>query len=205
MIGAIIAGGRSTRFEGEPKGLLTVGGRRIIDRVAFALREVCSEVILVSSIPGAAEWLPGVQVVPDNWVTRGSLVGVHAALRHTNEPTLIVAWDMPFVAAEVLRLLCERSTHSHFATVPVLGGQFEPFCAVYTPKCLPWIEAALDANEMRLTRVLESLPELERVTEAELAPMGNPRTIFFNVNDAAGLSQARGLCEDASGSPLNQL
>ena len=38
--GAILAGGLGTRLGGARKGLLTVGGRRILDRVAEALGAV---------------------------------------------------------------------------------------------------------------------------------------------------------------------
>ena len=37
--GVILAGGAASRFGGLPKGLERVDGRRIIDRVASALRE----------------------------------------------------------------------------------------------------------------------------------------------------------------------
>jgi len=49
VIGAILAGGANSRFTGEPKGLHTVGGVRIIDRVWRALLDVSSEVILISN------------------------------------------------------------------------------------------------------------------------------------------------------------
>ena len=54
MIGAILAGGASSRFGGAPKGLHTVGGVRIIDRVSRALLDVSSEVILISNAVEAA-------------------------------------------------------------------------------------------------------------------------------------------------------
>jgi molybdopterin-guanine dinucleotide biosynthesis protein A len=43
VIGAILAGGAGSRFGGMPKGLERVGGVRVIDRVATALRSVASE------------------------------------------------------------------------------------------------------------------------------------------------------------------
>jgi len=53
--GAIIAGGRAARFGGALKGLELVGGTRIIDRVAAALRESCDELIVVANDPAATE------------------------------------------------------------------------------------------------------------------------------------------------------
>ena len=79
LVGAIIAGGASSRFGGEPKGLQTVGGRRIVDRVATALRAVTDELILVSNAADAADWMSDVTIVPDARTERGSLVGLHTA------------------------------------------------------------------------------------------------------------------------------
>ena len=190
MIGAIVAGGPSSRFGGEPKGLHAVGGRRILDRVASAVRSACSEMVLISSIPGASAWLPGVRIVPDGWRRRGSLVGIHAALKYANQPILLVAWDMPFLTGELLQLVRDRSHRSSFAAVPTSDAGLEPFCAVYTPRCLPWIEAALAAEDLRMTRLLERLPEFECIGQADVAAIGDPAHLFFNVNDADDLAAA---------------
>src|SRR5205085_1702057 len=94
LIGAILAGGRNVRFGGRPKGLESVGGIRVIDRVATALRVVTSELIVVSNDPDAVRWLPGLAAqrdvrsrrarrpgasVPEHQLFRGACAGrVHA-------------------------------------------------------------------------------------------------------------------------------
>jgi len=57
ITGAIVAGGASSRFGGQAKGLLEVGGQRIIDRIASALRPVVETIAIVSNAPDASEWL----------------------------------------------------------------------------------------------------------------------------------------------------
>ncbi|MGH2901696.1 MAG: NTP transferase domain-containing protein, partial [Solirubrobacteraceae bacterium] len=104
LIAAIVAGGAASRFAGEPKGLHTVGGQRIIDRIAAALTSVVPELILITSAAGAESWLPGVRVIPDAWRKQGSLVGIHTALRYAEQPILLVAWDMPFVTRALFEL-----------------------------------------------------------------------------------------------------
>jgi len=61
---------------------------------------------------------------------------------------------------------------------------------MYTPACLPTIEAALDTGELRMSTVLERLPSLTRITVAEMSTIGDPSRLFFNVNDAADLAFA---------------
>jgi len=190
VIGAILAGGANSRFGGEPKGLHTVGGVRIIDRVWRALLDVSSEVILISNAVEAPRWLPGTRVFGDVRDERGSLVGIHTALVQTQSNVIVVAWDMPFVTSELLRLIRDRGRGEPFAAVPQGDGGLEPFCAMYTPACLPTIEAALDRGELRMSTVLERLPSLTRITVAEMSTIGDPSRLFFNVNDAADLALA---------------
>jgi len=79
-MGAILAGGGTTRFGGRPKGLEPVGGTRAIDRVAAALRTVAGEIVVVSNDSDAPNWLPGARVRGDVRPGRGSLIGLHAAI-----------------------------------------------------------------------------------------------------------------------------
>jgi molybdopterin-guanine dinucleotide biosynthesis protein A len=131
-----------------------------------------------------------VRVIPDAHRKQGSLVGIHAALSYARQPILLVAWDMPFITRELLELLRDRSARSKFATVPVGPSGLEPFCAVYAPECLPGIESGLAADDLRLSRMFERLPEYERVEPADVAAVGDPTRLFFNVNDANDLAAA---------------
>jgi molybdopterin-guanine dinucleotide biosynthesis protein A len=190
VIGAILAGGASARFGGQPKGLSPVGGVRIIDRIAGALRGVAADLIVVSNAVESATWLPRIRVVSDVRPERGSLVGLHSALSYAGTTVMVVAWDMPFVSVDLLRLIRDRGRLESFATVPEGSGGLEPFCAMYTPACVPIIEAALDAGELRMSTLLARLPSLTRVSTAELTLVGDPARLFFNVNDLRDLKLA---------------
>ena len=65
VTGAIVAGGANERFGGEPKGLRPVGGVRILDRVASALRTVTSDLVVIANAPDTERWLAGVPVRRD--------------------------------------------------------------------------------------------------------------------------------------------
>ncbi|MGH7616264.1 MAG: molybdenum cofactor guanylyltransferase [Gemmatimonadaceae bacterium] len=188
-----MAGGANSRFGGAPKGLHTVAGRRSIDRAADALRGAVSELILISGAPDAEDWLPGVRVVADAWRLRGSLVGIHTALNHARQPILLVAWDMPFVTTALLSLIRDRAARTAFATVPEGDTGMEPFCAAYTPACLPIIEAALAAEDLRLSSLLDRLPAYDRITLDEIRSVGEPSRLFFNVNAPPDLARAEAL------------
>jgi len=199
VVGAIVAGGNAERFGGAPKGLEHVGGRRIIDRVATALRAVSSRVMIISNAPDASAWIPGVRAYGDVRAERGSLIGIHTALTRSADDVLVVAWDMPFVSPALLRLIRDRRREESLAVFPVGPSGPEPFCALYTRACLPLIEAALDAGELRLSRLVESISNAERIPMRDIEGVGDPATLFFNVNSAEDLRIAEAL-DPAEGS-----
>lgn len=158
--------------------------------MADALRAAVSDLLLISGAPDAAQWLPGVPVVQDAWRLRGSLVGIHTALNHAQQPILLAAWDMPFVTSSLFALIRDRLSKSEFAAIPESDDGSEPFCAAYTPACLPWIERALGADDLRLANLLGRLPEYERIPVDDIRTIGDPARLFFNVNSPPELARA---------------
>lgn len=195
--GVILAGGAASRFGGAPKGLERVDGRRIVDRVAAALREVTDDLLLVANAPDAAEWLPGVRTEADVRTGLGALGGLHAALAHADADILLVAWDMPFVSAALLgelRRIGEGGVdESHHAltfiespdvVLPESDGSrrgVEPLCAWYSRRCLPAVEQTLDAGDLRVIGFHE-LVRVQRLPVARVRDFGEPARLFSNVN-----------------------
>jgi molybdopterin-guanine dinucleotide biosynthesis protein A len=163
---------------------------RIIDRVATALRGVTDRLVLISNAPDAAKWLPGIPAHPDVRPERGSLVGIHSALTHARDDVLVAAWDMPFVSVELLQLLRARARGARFAVIPEGPAGLDPFCAIYTRDCLPFIDAALDDGDLRVSHLIGRLPSLERVSLRDVGNVGDPSRLLFNVNTPADLEIA---------------
>jgi molybdopterin-guanine dinucleotide biosynthesis protein A len=180
--GVILAGGAASRFHGAAKGLERVGGTRIIDRVANALREATDNLLLIANDPRASTWLPGVPVAADRLVGQGGLGGIHAALVAAAGPVLIVAWDMPFVPGSLLRALREAGAAAD-AAVAESGSKrgLEPLCAYYTPACVAPIEKRLASGDRRVIGFHEDV-RLVRLPHDEVARHGDPERIFMNVN-----------------------
>ena len=180
--GVILAGGQATRYGGASKGLVEVGGRRIIDRVAEALAAASDSLLLVANDPAAAEWLPGVPVARDLRTGAGSLGGIHAAIVHAGVPVLVVAWDMPFVPASLLTELRDRGRGAD-VVVPESGSRrgLEPLCAYYSPACIPAIERRLDADDRRVIGFFDDV-KVVRLSAERVAVHGDPALLFLNVN-----------------------
>jgi molybdenum cofactor guanylyltransferase len=194
--GVILAGGRSSRFGGAPKGLARIGGERIIDRVARALRASADALVLAANDPDADGWIPGARRLADRTPGLGALGGLQTAMAHAGMPLLVVAWDMPFVSASLLRELRARGERGALAVVPEgPDGRPEPLCAWYSNALLPRIERLLASGERRAMALADGYG-IERIAHAAVAQFGDPTLIFDNVNTADDLRRAEARLRD---------
>jgi molybdopterin-guanine dinucleotide biosynthesis protein A len=189
--GAVLAGGANARFGGAPKGLSMIDGRRVVDRVLDALAGAVDERFLIADNPSIRESVSGVVAYGDTRPERGSLVGLHSALSHSRAAALVVAWDMPFVSADLLAHLRAIGEHAGAAAIPVGTAGPEPLCAYYPRAVLPHVERQLDAGDLRLSRFVATLESAVVLPLDEVARFGPPRLLFANVNTPADLAAAR--------------
>lgn len=201
MRGAVLAGGAARRYGGRPKGLVELGGRRILDRVVDVVAAVTGDLpLLVANAPDAGGWRPDLRTVPDVRRDSGSLGGIYTAVVSGPGPVLCVAWDMPFLTADLLRALVSGATSEAYDAflpesdpkgLPTGRGRrgVEPLCAVYSPACGPAIERQLERGDLRAigfhAEVKVGTLSLERVRA-----FGDPDELFFNVNTPADLERA---------------
>ena len=179
---------------GAPKGLLEVGGRRILDRLVDAFVEALGEPpLLVANAPEAAGWKPGLRVVPDRRPGTGTLGGLWTAVVESPAPVVCAAWDMPFVPAGLLRELA-AGLDDHDVCIPASGGRrgVEPLCAGYGPACGPAMAQALDRGDLRAIAFHEAVRVLV-LREDRIGRFGEPARLFFNVNTADDLVRANGM------------
>jgi molybdopterin-guanine dinucleotide biosynthesis protein A len=175
-----------------------VGGDRVIDRVAAALRATTDDLLLVANDPAADAWLPAARRVADVRPGRGPLSGIHAALTHSAGSVLVVAWDMPFVAAPLLAELRRRGRDGHAAVVPESAdGRLEPACAFYASACRVEIARWLDSGRSAAAAFVEQYTAAHRMPVAEIARFGNPARLFFSINTAVDLKRAELLATDS--------
>jgi molybdopterin-guanine dinucleotide biosynthesis protein A len=191
ITGVIQAGGRSVRMGGQPKALMELGGRRIIDRVADVVRAVADDVLIVTNTPELYASLD-LPMVPDAFPEHGSLGGIYSGLRAApGDAAFTVACDMPFLMVEVARLVTERAGEAD-VVVPRVGGQWETLHACYAKACLGPIEARLRAGQLRIVGFYDEVRVLA-ITEDEVAQFRAPEVVFMNVNTPEDLEAARRL------------
>lgn len=197
--GAILAGGAASRFGGKAKGLETVGGERILDRVVRVVKEAVGELpLLVANADDAHEWIEGAVVAKDVIPNCGTLGGIYSAVAHSQHPVLITAWDMPFVSLELLKaVIAGASAFDVF--LPESNGPlgFEPLCGVYSPACAEPIKAALDNEDFRSTSFHEHV-RVSTLPLSDVRTFGDPDMLFFNVNSPSDVAKAEQLWQTQS-------
>ena len=189
--GAILAGGRATRFGGANKALLRLGDSRIIDRLIAVLAPVTSDIFIVATDPLPYAGL-GLRVVPDA-VTAGALGGIYTAIVASPHPrTLVLACDMPFVTTELLQHLA--SIEDADIVIPRSRRGREPLCALYGRACAEPIRARIDRGERQASVLPGSVRVMEVGPEA-LAAFDKDGLLFENVNTPHDYERATGLIE----------
>lgn len=192
---AVLAGGKSSRM-GTDKALVRTpwgAGRPLIEDILAHLNGLGAETILITNRPEHYAYL-GVPLFTDVLPEKGALGGIYTALYHSTQPhTLCVACDMPFVIRPLLEYLIALRSEAD-VIMPRLGGEAEPFRAVYAHACLAPIRAALEAGKMR---VISFFPQVRVrfVDEPEIERFDPDHLSFFNVNTPDDLERARHLAQ----------
>jgi len=191
MRGAVLAGGAARRYSGRPKGLLQVGGRRMLDRVVETVATVIgASPLVIANADDAASWRSDLTTIPDLRPNCGSLGGIYTAVVAGDGPVLCVAWDMPFVNEALLRALT-TGLADWDAFLPESAGPrgLEPLCAVYGPACRRSIERRLDAGDLAAIAFHADV-RVGILPDHEVRRCGNPDELFFNVNTPEDLARA---------------
>jgi len=70
--GVILAGGENKRFGGKNKAFVTIGGKRIIDRLLEVYSRIFDQIVLVTNDPGKYLEFDAL-LVSDHFTARSSL------------------------------------------------------------------------------------------------------------------------------------
>ena len=177
--GVILAGGKSSRM-GQNKALMSLGGKRLVDRVVEVMRSLFDDVLMVTNTPDVYADL-GMPMVRDVWPDKGSLGGVYSAIYHVATPyCLVVACDMPFLRAAVLRYLITQMA-DYDVVVPDVLGELQTLHAIYSKACLQPIERRLEMNRLRIVGFFPEV-RVRTITASELEPYDPALLAFQNLN-----------------------
>ena len=195
---AALAGGQSRRM-GRDKALLPVvtGGRPMLQLVLDSLWHVAGDVFVVANDPEKYQEF-GVGVVPDQHPGIGALGGIQAAIEHSiHEHCLIVACDMPFLSLALLQRMAEEP-RDYDVLVPLIPGEsrqrgdglvFQTLHAIYSKRCLPFIEARIGEGRRQVVGFFENV-HVRTLEVTEISQWDPSLQSFFNANNPEALNLA---------------
>ena len=190
--GVILSGGLNSRFDGKNKALLSVGERRIIDRLLDVFSGLFDEIILVTNHPRYfLKW--DLTIVTDIFDLRSSLTGIHTGLFYANNPyAFFSACDTPFLKKELVEILVEQIEEKLDIIMPETTAGFEPLCAIYSKRCLKPAEDHLKANKLKIQWAFRS-NRIKNIPENLLRSVDPELRSFFNINTPEDLVRAEAM------------
>jgi molybdopterin-guanine dinucleotide biosynthesis protein A len=192
--GVILAGGMNTRFSGQCKAFLSVGGVRIIDRLYRIFSALFKDIILVTNEPQKfLDW--DVRIVADIFPIRSSKTGIHSGLFYTLTPfAFFAACDTPFLKKELVQNIISKIEPGIDVVVPETQAGFEPLCAVYSKKCLQPIEEQILQNKLTIRQLFKKR-RVKKIPEKVLRKKDPDLISFFNINTPQDQEEAEKMFE----------
>lgn len=192
----ILAGGKNSRFDGEDKAFLNMGGVPMIELISIRLMEIFGKILVVTNTPdkyGDYNYLP---VVSDTFKEAGPLGGIHAAMVHVQTPWIfVVSCDMPYIKKEIIErqvLWFDRNPGAD-AVVPRINAQIEPLHAIYASGNAgalgDFLGSTTDYSIRAFLRLLN-------VVYLDLPPDASTIKAFSNINSFSDLGGTTGITSD---------
>jgi molybdopterin-guanine dinucleotide biosynthesis protein A len=190
--GVILSGGLSTRFNGQNKAFIKVGGQRILDRLYAIFSDLFDEIILVTNDPlQFVEW--DLTIVTDIFPFRSSLTGIHTGLFYMKHQfAFFSACDTPFLKKELVEVLLENIDRNIDLIMPKTSAGMEPLCAIYSKRCLNSAEHHIKQNKFKIQRALGN-HRLKKIPENVLRAKDPELSSFFNINTPQDLARAEAM------------
>lgn len=187
ILGAVIAGGQSTRM-GQDKALLVLDGVPLVERVLSRLR-IQVDAVIISGNGDGARFPKGIDVVADRLSGPGTpLAGLEAVLAHGHaagfDAVVTVPTDTPFLPLDLVRRLAEGG-HDTGAAIARSGGQDHYLTGIWTTAMAPAVSRMVAQGELVRMRDMAV-----RAAAAQVAWPALPHDPFFNINTPDDLAEA---------------
>lgn len=186
---AILAGGKASRMGGVNKALLEIGGRSMIEREIEVLDSIFDETIIITNNPEHYQSLDKplfVDVIPG----KGSLGGLYTGLiKAKNHYCFFVPCDMPFLNTKVIDYLLS-SLDEHDIVIPRINGHLEPMHAIYSKKCIPFIQTLLEGDDLKIKQLFAEVDTFE-ISEDCIRNFDPAFDFIINVNTPEDFEKAK--------------
>jgi molybdopterin-guanine dinucleotide biosynthesis protein A len=195
IAGVILAGGENRRFP-VLKGLVRVGGERIIERTLRIFRGFFDDVIISTNRPEDYFFL-GERMVGDVFRPKGPMVGIYSAIINTEmERIFVAACDMPFIKPELIRYLSGIKTDA-LIVVCSFNNRIHPLLGLYDRRLVKPLEENIKRGSTELLGFIRGV-KTEVVDEDDVRRIDTEGRSFVNINTPGDYDQyiGGGICSD---------
>ncbi len=176
---------------GRDKALIELGSQTLIERVIERSADLGqSETLLIANAPDDYAHL-GLPMFGDALPGKGALGGIYTALlRAKSAWVMTLACDMPFINADLLRLMLAQRDDAVDIIAPRVNGYPQALHAIYRKTCLAPIRQQLEAKQLKIIRFYSRVRPryLDEDAYRALDPQGRA---FANLNTPEELEEAR--------------
>ena len=185
----IQAGGQSTRM-GQDKGLLQFGKYKMVEYILHQVSGMGEKNFIVSNRPEEYKEF-GLPVYTDIYHNIGPLGGFHTIFSFLEmEYALVLACDMPFINRDLINYLLSLASDYDIVVPRLNHNKFvKPFRAVYSKRCMPAVEKAIEQNHRRVISFFDDV-RVRYLEKDEIHIYDPDERSFFNVNTPEDLQKA---------------
>jgi molybdenum cofactor guanylyltransferase len=186
---AILAGGRNSRFSGQPKALIPWNGQPLISHYLSKLRPFTDDLFVIANEP--AQILPFYdRVFTDHIPGKGPLSGIHAALKNLAHPmVLVVACDMPFLPVHLIPFMIDQAClNPGKAIIPSQGKITEPMFGLWPSTSGEVLEQWLAGSNS--LKIIDFVEYFKAVFYFDVSFLVDRDHLFFNINTPEDLKRA---------------
>ena len=187
--GIILAGGENKRFNGNDKAFIQINGHAIISQLLQTFDPLFDEIIVVTNKPVPfLDW--DVRIVKDIYPMRSSLTGIHAGLFYMQTThAFIAACDTPFLRVSLVKRILQTIQPEYDVIIPRTQAGYEPLCAAYSKRCLPFIEHQMRQNHLKIQAFFNKI-RIKTISEKTIRDVDPELLSFFNINTPQDLEKA---------------
>ncbi|PNR87033.1 MULTISPECIES: molybdenum cofactor guanylyltransferase [unclassified Petrotoga] len=179
MNALLLSGGKSSRF-GTNKAMETINGRPLIEQIVEGLKNAFEKVYIIGNVKEYV-FLQDVFFCEDIIPNKGPLGGLLTGLTCSDSDyNFLTACDMPFLTSEFFEFV-NLQKKDYDVLVPEYNSYLEPLAAVYSKKCLPFINASLKNDQLKLKSFFPKV-KVRIIKETIIREIGEPEKLFFNIN-----------------------
>lgn len=197
VAGIILAGGLARRMGGGDKGLVSLGGKTLLQHTIDRARPQLASLALNANGDPLRFALSGLPIVADSFASNmGPLAGIHAGLKWMRENTghswlASFPCDTPFFPLDLVdRLLANIQAGTNLA-VATCNQQNQSVFALWHSSLLEKIAGQLSSGKVPR---LQDWIKQQNIVYVDFPPSGNS---FFNINTPEDLTAAKAMLATA--------